>query len=31
MEQIRRGEVVDGKTAIKNLRDKLHQREHGGR
>ena len=29
-EQIRRGEVVDGKTAIKNLREKLHQRERGG-
>jgi antitoxin ParD1/3/4 len=30
MEQIRHGEVVDGKTAIKNLREKLHQRERGG-
>ncbi len=30
MEQIRRGEVVDGKTAIQNLREKLHQRERGG-
>jgi antitoxin ParD1/3/4 len=30
LEQIRRGEVVDGKTAIKNLREKLHQRERGG-
>jgi antitoxin ParD1/3/4 len=29
--QIRRGEVVDGPTAIKNLREKLHQREHGGK
>jgi antitoxin ParD1/3/4 len=29
MEQIRRGEVMDGETAIKNLRDKLHQRERG--
>ena len=26
MDQIRRGEVVDGKTAIQNLREKLHQR-----
>ena len=31
MEQIRRGETVDGKTAIQNLREKLHQRERGGR
>ena len=30
LEQIRRGEVVDGKTAIQNLREKLHQRERGG-
>ena len=30
LEQIRRGEVVDGKTAIKNLREKLYQRERGG-
>jgi antitoxin ParD1/3/4 len=30
LEQIRRGEVMDGKTAIKNLREKLHQRERGG-
>ena len=30
MEQIRRGEIVDGKTAIRNLREKLHQRERGG-
>ena len=30
MEQIRRGETVDGKTAIQNLREKLHQRERGG-
>ena len=29
-EQIRRGETVDGKTAIQNLREKLHQRERGG-
>jgi Arc/MetJ-type ribon-helix-helix transcriptional regulator len=30
MEQIRRGEVVDGRTAIQSLREKLHQRERGG-
>ncbi len=30
MAQIRRGEVVDGRTAIQNLREKLHQRERGG-
>jgi len=30
MEQIRRGETVDGKSAIHNLREKLHQRERGG-
>ena len=30
MEQIRRGEMTDGKTAIQNLRDKLRRREHGG-
>jgi len=30
LEQIRRGEVVDGKTAIQSLREKLHQRERGG-
>ena len=30
LDQIRRGEVVDGKTANQNLRDKLHQRGHGG-
>ena len=29
MKQIRRGEVVDGRKAIQNLREKLHQREHG--
>lgn len=29
-EQIQRGETVDGKTAIQNLREKLHQRERGG-
>ena len=28
--QIRRGETVDGKTAIQNLREKLHRRERGG-
>jgi len=28
-EQIQRGETVDGKTAIQNLREKLHQRERG--
>lgn len=31
MEQIRRGEVVDGKTAVQNLREKLHRRERGGK
>ena len=30
MEQIRRGETLDGKTAIDNLREKLRQRERGG-
>ena len=30
MEQIRRGEVVDGRKAIQNLRKKLHQRERSG-
>ena len=30
MEQIRRGDVVDGRTAIQNLREKLHRRERGG-
>jgi hypothetical protein len=30
VEQIRRGEVVEGKAAIQNLREKLHQRERGG-
>ena len=29
LDQIRRGEVVDGKTAIQSLRDKLQQRGHG--
>jgi len=28
--QIRRGETVDGPTAIRNLREKLQQRERGG-
>jgi antitoxin ParD1/3/4 len=31
LEQIRRGEVVDGRTAVQNLREKLHQRERGRR
>jgi antitoxin ParD1/3/4 len=30
LEQIRRGETVDGKTAIQKLREKLRQREPGG-
>ena len=30
MEQIRRGETVDGRTVIQNLRTKLQQRERGG-
>jgi len=30
LEQIRRGEVVDGKTAIQKLREKLGRRERGG-
>ena len=29
--QIQHGEVVDGRTAIKNLRVKLDRREHGGK
>lgn len=29
VEQIRRGETVDGKNAIQYLREKLHQRERG--
>jgi antitoxin ParD1/3/4 len=29
--QIRRGEVVDGRTAIKNLREKLHRPASGGK
>jgi antitoxin ParD1/3/4 len=28
--QIRRGETVDGQTALQHLREKLHQRERGG-
>lgn len=31
LEQIRRGETVDGRTALQNLRAKLHQHELGGR
>lgn len=31
LEQIRRGETVDGPTAIQNLRTKLHQRQRGGK
>lgn len=31
MEQIGRGETVDGKTAIQNLQAKLKQRERGGK
>jgi len=30
LEQIRRGETIDGRTAIQNLRTKLQQRERGG-
>ena len=30
LEQIRRGETVDGRTAIQNLRTKLQQREPAG-
>jgi antitoxin ParD1/3/4 len=29
MSQIQRGETVDGKTAIQNLREKIQQRERG--
>ena len=29
LEQIKRGEVVDGRKAIQNLREKLRRREHG--
>ncbi|MDB6028848.1 MAG: hypothetical protein JWM68_5071 [Verrucomicrobiales bacterium] len=31
MEQIQRGETVEGKTAIQNLREKLHGRERSGK
>ena len=31
LEQIQRGEVVEGRVAIQNLRNKLHERERGGR
>jgi predicted transcriptional regulator len=31
MEQIRRGEVVDGRTVIENIRQKLRQRERDGK
>ena len=31
LEQVKRGEVVDGRTAIRNLRGKLRRREHGGK
>jgi putative addiction module CopG family antidote len=31
MEQIRRGETVDGRAAIRNLRKKLQGRERGGK
>jgi antitoxin ParD1/3/4 len=30
MSQIRSGDVIDGKTAIQNIREKLRQRERGG-
>ena len=30
-EQIQRGEVVDGRTAIQRLREKLHRHERGGK
>jgi hypothetical protein len=29
LEQIRKGQVVDGRTAIRNLREKLRRRESG--
>jgi antitoxin ParD1/3/4 len=29
LEQIKRGETVDGRKAIQNLREKLRRREHG--
>jgi antitoxin ParD1/3/4 len=31
MEQIRNGDVVDGRTAIENVREKLRRRESGGK
>lgn len=31
LQQIQRGETVDGKTASAKLREKLHQRERSGR
>ena len=31
LEQIRRGETVDGRTTIQNLREKLQKRERGGK
>ena len=31
LDQIRRGDTVDGKTAIQTLREKLHQHERGGK
>jgi len=31
MEQIRRGETVDGKSALQDLREKLHRRARGER
>ena len=30
LEQAKRGELVDGKTAIQKIRDNLKQRDHGG-
>jgi antitoxin ParD1/3/4 len=29
LEQIKRGEMVDGRKAIQNIREKLRRREHG--
>jgi antitoxin ParD1/3/4 len=31
LEQVKRSEVVDGRTAIRNLRGKLRRRERGGK
>ena len=31
MEQIRSGDVIDGRTAIRNVREKLRRRESGGK